>query len=299
MSGIEAVITSCHQGGMIREAVQSLVSQTERPDRILIVDDGSSDEESLRVLKDIEKDQSLPIPVSLLYQENQGVSAARNHGIRRTAAPLVLVLDGDDRLEDRFIESVSRLLQENAHMAAASSWLRTFGVLDSAVCPSGGGIVPFLARNCCPASCIIRRERFEQCGGYDESMRSGFEDWDFFLSLLETGADASIGIVPSPLIDYRTSPASSNIASMNHRLELMRHLMQKHRQSYRDHLEDALLGMEEIADCRLHMLEREIIHGIEQGDALSAEAESFLESPSYGDGGMASAVRIRSYGKHA
>jgi hypothetical protein len=43
--------------------------------------------------------------------------------------------------------------------------------------------------------------------------------------------------------------------------------------------------------------EREIVHGIGQGDALSAEAKGFLDSPSDGDGGMASAVRNRFSGK--
>ena len=42
-------------------------------------------------------------------------------------------------------------------------------------------------------------------------MRSGFEDWDFFLSILETLPEAYIGIVEKPLINYRTAPASSNI----------------------------------------------------------------------------------------
>ena len=49
--------------------------------------------------------------------------------------------------------------------------------------------------NCCPATHILRREAFERCGGYDENMRKGFEDWDFFLSILETTPDAVIGVV--------------------------------------------------------------------------------------------------------
>ena len=53
-------------------------------------------------------------------------------------------------------------------------------------------------------------------------MRSGFEDWDFFLSILETFPESWIGIVNQPLIQYRTAPASSNIKRMDKRLELMR-----------------------------------------------------------------------------
>ena len=66
---IEAVITSFNQGRMIVEAVESLCTQTLLPQKIIIVDDGSTDEFSIRVLKDIEKMSDLPVPVMIYYQE--------------------------------------------------------------------------------------------------------------------------------------------------------------------------------------------------------------------------------------
>lgn len=233
-TGIEAVITSFNQGTMILEAVESLCTQTVLPQKIIIVDDGSTDGCSIRILKDMEKKADLPVPVMIHYQENGGVSSARNTGIKKTQAPMVLVLDGDDKLEPEYTEYVSQLLRDNPSMVAASSWMHTFGILDSIVCPAGGKINSFLSRNCCPATHILRRDIFEQCGGYDESMRSGFEDWDFFLSMLETSPEAWIGMVDKPLIRYRTAPASSNIKSMDKRLELMRFLIEKHIGSYHD-----------------------------------------------------------------
>ena len=194
---IEAVITSYNQGTMILEAVQSLYSQTVKPARILIVDDGSTDAQSVEILKEIEADQHAQVPTEVVRQPNSGVSAARNAGIRRTVAPMVLVLDGDDRLEPEYIEKVGGLLRGSSDLAAASSWLQTFGVMDAVVQPAGGDVKEFLSRNCCPATHILRREIWEQCGGYDESMRSGFEDWDFSLSMLETGEYTRIGIVES------------------------------------------------------------------------------------------------------
>lgn len=144
-------------------------------------------------------------------------------------------------------------------MAAASSWMHTFGVLDAVVCPAGGNIVPFWSRNCCPATHILRKNAFTKCDGYDETMRSGFEDWDFFLSMLETDSRAYIGIVPKPLIQYRTAPASSNIKSMNKRLELMAHIIEKHSSSYHGHLTEALLAIEAMSTARLFSWEKEIL----------------------------------------
>lgn len=291
---IEAVITSFNQGPMILEAVESLCAQTVLPKKIIIVDDGSTDAYSIRIVKEIEKRSDLPIPISVHYQENKGVSAARNAGIRKTKSPMVLVLDGDDKLETQYTAYVSRLLGDNPSMVAASSWMHTFGALDSIVCPAGGPINSFLSRNCCPATHILRREIFDQCNGYDESMRSGFEDWEFFLSMLETSSESWIGIVDQPLIQYRTAAASSNIKSMDKRLELMRLIIEKHKSSYHDHLVDALLGIEAISNARLYHWESEVAHAISNHRELSQPSKDFLKSPTYGDGGMAMAVRIAS-----
>lgn len=291
---VEAVVTSFNQGAMILEAVRSLCRQTMPPARIIIVDDGSTDEDSINILDRIKTDSNYTLPITVVRQPNGGVSAARNTGISRSQAALVLVLDGDDMVEPSYIEEVSRLLQNDASMVASSSWMHTFGALDSTVCPGGGSITEFLARNCCPATHILRREAWEACGGYDESLRSGFEDWDFFLSILETKENAQIGIVPKPLIDYRTAPASLNVRSMSKRLELMHLLIEKHSQSYHNHIADAILGIEAISMSRLHGWESQILHTLEKGQSLSKESDEFVMSPTYGDGGMAAAVRIAS-----
>lgn len=291
---VEAVITSFNQKSMIYEAVHSLCSQTVRPEKIIIVDDGSTDETSIHILNEIEADRSRPVPLQVIRQSNKGVSVARNAGISRTQSPLVLVLDGDDSLESGFIEEVCGLLCDDPSMIAASSWLHTFGILESIVRPNGGNTASFLSRNCCPATHIFRRDTWQQCGGYDESMRSGFEDWDFFLNMLETAPNASIGIVEKPLINYRTTPVSSNIRSMEKRLDLLRYIIEKHIHIYREHVTDALLGMEAISMSRLYGWESEMIHSQENGNHLSDLSNAFMESPSYGDGGMAAAVRIAS-----
>lgn len=291
---VQAVITSFNQGTMIEEAVCSLCIQTTLPSKILVVDDGSTDILSMEVLQKLERNSNIPVPVDVIYQTNNGVSAARNSGIRKTQTPLVLILDGDDKLEPSYIEHVSGLLRTNPHMVAASSWMHTFGILDSIVCPSGGKLSAFLSRNACPATHILRRASWEICGGYDETMRTGFEDWEFFLHILECTPDSQIGIVKLPLINYRTAPASANVQSMTKRLELMRYMIEKHLETYQQNITDALLGIEATSMSRLYSWENEIIYNRSNGASLSETTYNFLQSPSYGDGGMAAAVRILS-----
>ena len=125
-------------------------------------------------------------------------------------------------------------------------------------------------------------------------MRSVFEDWDFFLSMLETSSDAHIGILEEALIDYRTAPASFNVRSMEKRLELMDFLIHKHKAAYQEHMVQAILGIESISMSRLRGWEEEICHGLEKNQSLSKVSEDFMKHPTYGDGGMAAAVRIAS-----
>lgn len=106
---IEAVITSFNQKDMIYEAVQSLCSQTIKPKRIIVVDDGSTDEASIDILNEMETDCKISVPLLVIRQSNRGVSAARNAGIRQAQTPLVVVLDGDDSLEPSFIEEVTKI----------------------------------------------------------------------------------------------------------------------------------------------------------------------------------------------
>jgi glycosyltransferase involved in cell wall biosynthesis len=273
-SDIGVVITCYGQGTTIGEAVQSVLSQALPPAQVVVVDDGSPDDETHRAL------DAMPAVVDVVRVENGGVSRARNIGIGRLRTDLVAVLDGDDLWEPRFLEATCGMLTADPHLAAASSWLRMFGVADHVVRPSGGSLAEFLPRNGCAASAVFRRAQWEAVGGYTDELRRGFEDWDFFLKLLERGG--SIGIVPEPLLRYRTHPQSLNVRSMEERLVLFGEIIRRHRPAYEANLEAALLGLEETSIRRLAAWER----------MVSDDPDAELPEPSFGDGGMAAAVRI-------
>ena len=81
------------------------------------------------------------------------------------------------------------------------------------------------------------------------------------------------------------------------RLELLRFIIEKHISSYHGHIVDALLGIEAISDARLYHWENEIAYAISNHQEISQSSKELLKSPTYGDGGMASAVRIVSIGE--
>lgn len=271
---VAVVVSSFNQGLMIREAVASIWGQSVPADEVVVVDDGSTDEDSLDVLVDLETEG-----VRVIRQSNAGVSAARNAGVRSVGADLVVVLDGDDRLRPHFLEA-SVAAFDDEDVVAASSWLEMFGAASGVVRPSGGTVVDFLARNSCPAPSIFRRHLWDGVGGYAEDLREGFEDWDFFLRLLTPGG--RIHIIPEPLIEYRTQPGSANLEGMTRRLRLYGEIIDRHEAVFKVHARSALLAQEAISIDRLAQWERLVI----------SDPSSDAGDATFGDGGMAAHVRI-------
>ena len=99
---ITVVITCFNYGAYLPEAVASALHQEGGEPRVTVVDDGSTDAETLRALED------LPDQVTLIRQANAGLSAARNAGLRLAQTPYLIVLDADDH----FVPASLRLLRE-------------------------------------------------------------------------------------------------------------------------------------------------------------------------------------------
>lgn len=279
MTDVSAVISSFNQGDFVRQAVRSVLEQTTSVAHIIVVDDGSSQSDSLKVLSDLESS----LPVQVIRQSNRGVSAARNAGVRESEGELVLILDGDDTIAPQFVERTLATLRSTPECRAASSWMKMFGTASAKVRPRGGSVQNFLTANSCPATLLVSRDDFTAAGGYNESMRQGFEDWDFALRLLSSGGN--IAIVEDYLINYRTAATSANVVSMTSRARLYAELIDQHPEVFSRHFKHALIELESRSHERLvawEALERD-------------RTDSPIVEASYGDGGMASAVRIESY----
>ncbi|WP_051009572.1 glycosyltransferase family 2 protein [Timonella senegalensis] len=109
MVTIDAVITAFNQRELMRDAVESVLGQSVPVREMIVVDDGSSDEDSLEVLAELVSISG----VRVIRHANAGVSAARNAGIRTTSADLVLVLDGDDLIAPTFVQETARALEKD------------------------------------------------------------------------------------------------------------------------------------------------------------------------------------------
>src|SRR4051812_38389489 len=106
MRCVSIVIPCYNLGGFLRETIDSIEkARTPSLREVIIVDDGSTESATIAVLADMERSGH-----TVIRQSNQGVSAARNHGIRVASGEYILPVDSDNRIRDLYLRDGVRLL---------------------------------------------------------------------------------------------------------------------------------------------------------------------------------------------
>jgi glycosyltransferase involved in cell wall biosynthesis len=233
-----SVLMPCfNQGAFVDEAIESVLAQTFQDFEIVVVDDGSDDSQTVARLRD------LRAPRTTVHRtDNCGLPAARNFAARHASGAFFCALDADDRLAPAWFERALAAFDARPNLAFVSHWLETFGDEHWQWTPESCTLPALLARNTVNGAALVRRQAFEAVGGYDESMREGCEDWDFWLRLVEHGYEGTI--IPEVLFHYRrtaTSMSRTMTASGAYERSL-RTLVRKHEAEYRRHLVDVMLA---------------------------------------------------------
>jgi glycosyltransferase involved in cell wall biosynthesis len=177
---ITVVITCFNDGALLPEAVASAYDQVGGPPHLTVVDDGSTDPETLRVLGE------LPDGVTLVRQENRGTSAARNAGLRSSDTEYLLVLDADDRLTPDALSSLRAGLDANPDAGFCYGLTRFFGSWEGLLRLPAYDAYKLLHRSLVPATALMRHRLFEVVGGFDPRF-DGYEDWEFWVHALALG----------------------------------------------------------------------------------------------------------------
>jgi hypothetical protein len=189
----------------LAEAIESVLAQTLARDdvEIVVVDDGSTDGSA-------EVARAFLPRIRYVAQENRGLSAARNAGIRASRAPALAFLDADDRfLPDKLAASLALLAKrpEVGIVYSGVSYIDAAGapLPDRGSIRRDGDLLPdlLLGNLIHPNAAVVRRELVEAAGGFDETLTS-LEDWDLWLRLSRRGTRWAC--VPRPLAEYRIRP---------------------------------------------------------------------------------------------
>jgi len=172
-----------NHGMFVADAVESVRAQSRPVDEIVIVDDGSTDVQSLGALDRLEAEG-----VVVLHQANQGPSAARNAGVDRSTGDAVLFLDSDDLLSGRQVEVALRTLSAAPpEVGFAYPDMQFFGNERDLVVMPPYNLYLLLHRNFCGMGSLIDRSVFEGGAQFRTDLLRGHEDWDFFLDLGQAG----------------------------------------------------------------------------------------------------------------
>nr|WP_314897214.1 glycosyltransferase family A protein [uncultured Flavobacterium sp.] len=239
MSLIEvSVIVPCYNHDKyIGEALQSIIDQTYQNWECIIVNDGSPDQTEMVAKEWCDKDSRF----RYLFQENGGLSNARNYGIQNANGIYILTLDADDKFEPTFIEKAQKILLNNQDVGIVCSWGyrfmegRKFGLFQ----PNGNTIKDFLFYNSGIASSLFRKECWEKVGGYDEKMKFGYEDWEFYISVCKLGW--KVHVIQEPLFFYRQHHISMRtVALNNYDAGIKKYIYQKHEELYKEYYEDLI-----------------------------------------------------------
>ena len=109
------IIPLYNKAPYIRKALESIVAQTYSDWDCIIIDDGSTDE-SLTVvnkyIQSVNSEKRIVNCIRVISQENSGVAAARNRGVRESRGEYVCFLDADDWWVPNFLEDMDRLIKE-------------------------------------------------------------------------------------------------------------------------------------------------------------------------------------------
>ena len=197
-----SIIIPCYNSGeFLEEAVTSAESAADGYNtEVVIVDDGSTDAETLNLLERIKR-QAKHI---VLHRENGGPAAARNTGVKGSKGEYLLFLDSDNKLRPEFLSAAVPVLEGNPDAGVIYSNAAFFGETGKRKTFNSREFDKYklIIDNYIDVCSLVRREAFDNVGGFDENRCIiGYEDWEFWIRLSAT--PWKFIYLPKILFDYR------------------------------------------------------------------------------------------------
>lgn len=219
----------------IDEAVASVTSQTYQNLEIIIIDDGSTQPEAKAKISQYNMPADKRI---ILHQKsNSGLAATRNYGIAKAKGQFICCLDADDVYAQDYIEkAVAHFKDENT--GAVTSHIQTFGEISEQWEMEEYDVAKLMLYNCLHVASVFRKEVWEKNQGYDENMRIGYQDWEFWINMIDNGYKWEI--IPEYLFHYRKRGTSMIDNSTQHDAEIFSYIYDKHRELYQRHAESVI-----------------------------------------------------------
>jgi len=206
MPKVSVIIPAYNCASFVNETIDSILNQTYQDFEIILVDDGSTDNTKEVVRKYGDK-------IKYLYQQNSGVSAARNKGIGVSRGKYIAFLDHDDLWLPERLEKQVKFLDENPEVPLVFSdsyctdWAGS--ILERSFeerSPHRGSIFNELfIKNFIPTQTVlVRKEIFNIVGNFNPQLKV-VQDYDLWLRIAER---FQIDYINQPLAKHRVHEGS-------------------------------------------------------------------------------------------
>ena len=197
VANISVVIPTYNRCVLLKRAISSVLNQTIRSKKIIVVDNGSTD-------STYEMISSLFPEITYIYEKRRGVSIARNQGIKNCHSPWIAFLDSDDTWETQKLEKqlffTNNINKKFRLIHTNEIWYKNdkFQNQSRKHQKSGGDIFQKSLEFCCisPSSAFIKKEVFDDYGFFDESLEV-CEDYDMWIRIT---AKEEVGFLDKPFV---------------------------------------------------------------------------------------------------
>jgi len=219
------VVTVYNLGSYLEDCLSSIkLASNGYNVEVIVVDDGSSDMNTLKVLEITQASYST---FKYLSKKNGGPASARNYGVKYSSGEFIVPFDADNIMRPCFFSSLSKSLNHNSgqydvfHFNALFFGLKNLVWPDSDFCPQDISV-----ENRVDACTCIRRSALLEVGGFDEILIiKGFEDWELWVRMLSSGK--KFHFIDEILYDYRVREQSTLAVSWEKRNEAISHIFNK------------------------------------------------------------------------
>ena len=202
MKLVSVIIPCFNHGEFIEECLESVYKQSYKNIEIIVVDDGSTDQNTINIIDRLATSKKF----TLIRKVNGGLSSARNEGIRNANGYFILPLDSDYLIANNYIELAVKLFEKENDLSIVYGKARKFGVVESLWNLPKHSNFRIKFGNTIYCSALFKKGDWVAVGGYDENLKRGFEDWDFWISIIKRGG--KVRKINDVMFYYRQSETS-------------------------------------------------------------------------------------------
>ena len=233
---LSVIVPYFNMSKYIDETIDSISKSTFKDIEIILVNDGSTDQNSITHLDHIHNMHGLnKKQLRIINIPNGGVANARNTGVKNSLAPFIALLDSDDLVGSRYYEKAIKILKTYENVSFCGAWIEDYNsdgrIRNWATWNAEPPIQLIMNQTNCQ-SLVYKRAAFEKSGWHDPDLRMFLDDWEGMISMLSGGHRGIM--IPEALFEYRIRPESifrsgGNLWDIN-----FEKISQKHQEIYNE-----------------------------------------------------------------